>query len=91
MGKMTLTGKGRRWVTGGHPWIYKDDIAEGKGEAGELLPVYDPAGQSVGWGVVQHHLQDRGAHGDPVGRSSPIEIFGSKAWSAPSRTGRPTG
>ncbi len=51
MGKMTLTGKGRRWVTGGHPWIYKDDIAEGKGEAGELLPVFDPAGNSVGWGL----------------------------------------
>ena len=51
MGKMTLTGKGRRWVAGGHPWIYKDDIAEGKGEPGELLPVFDPAGKSVGWGL----------------------------------------
>ncbi|MEZ6021260.1 MAG: class I SAM-dependent methyltransferase [Planctomycetota bacterium] len=51
MGKMTLTGKGRRWVAGGHPWIYKDDIAEGKGEPGELLPVHDPAGNCLGWGL----------------------------------------
>ncbi|MCB9910905.1 MAG: class I SAM-dependent rRNA methyltransferase [Planctomycetes bacterium] len=48
---MTLTGKGRRWVAGGHPWIYKDDIADGKGETGELIPVFDPANQPVGWGL----------------------------------------
>ena len=35
MGKMTLTGKGRRWLMRGHPWVYKDDIGNGKGDPGE--------------------------------------------------------
>ncbi|MCP5024243.1 MAG: class I SAM-dependent rRNA methyltransferase [bacterium] len=51
MGKLTTTGKGRRWVAGGHPWIYKDDIAAGKGEPGELLAVDDPSGKTMGWGL----------------------------------------
>jgi len=51
MGMVTLTGKGRRWVLGGHPWIYRDDIAGGEAEPGELLPVEDPGGNSIGWGL----------------------------------------
>ncbi|MCA9001561.1 MAG: class I SAM-dependent rRNA methyltransferase [Planctomycetes bacterium] len=54
MGKLTTSGKGRRWVAGGHPWIYKDDIAEGKGEPGELLSVDDPAGHCLGWGLFSN-------------------------------------
>lgn len=51
MGKITLTGKGRRWIQNGHPWVYHDDIADGEGDAGELLPVEDPSGKVVGWGM----------------------------------------
>ena len=51
MGKVILTGKGRRWVLGGHPWIYRDDIAGGEAEPGELLPVEDPNGNPLGWGL----------------------------------------
>ena len=51
MGKITLTGKGRRWVQGGHPWVYMDDIATGKGQPGELLPVEDPNRNLLGWGL----------------------------------------
>ncbi|HIG10577.1 MAG: class I SAM-dependent rRNA methyltransferase [bacterium] len=51
MGKATLSGKGRRWVLGGHPWIYRDDIAGGEAESGELIQVEDPAGNSLGWGL----------------------------------------
>ncbi|MAE29032.1 MAG: rRNA large subunit methyltransferase I [Planctomycetes bacterium] len=51
MGKMRLTGKGRRWVQGGHPWVYRDDIAEGDGAAGELVPVESPSGEVLGWGL----------------------------------------
>ena len=51
MGNVTLTGKGRRWVLGGHPWIYRDDIAGGEAEPGELLPVEDPNGNPMGWGL----------------------------------------
>ncbi len=51
MGQVTLSGKGRRWVLGGHPWIYRDDIAGGEAEPGELLHVEDPNGNSIGWGL----------------------------------------
>jgi 23S rRNA (cytosine1962-C5)-methyltransferase len=51
MSKAILSGKGRRWVLGGHPWIYRDDIVGGEAEPGELLPVEDPNGNSIGWGL----------------------------------------
>lgn len=51
MGKMILTGKGRRWLHKGHPWVYADDVADGEGQRGELLPVEDPSGLVVGWGL----------------------------------------
>jgi 23S rRNA (cytosine1962-C5)-methyltransferase len=55
MGKVVLTGKGRRWVEGGHPWIYTDDIVEGEGEPGELLPVHAPDMRRLGWGLFSTH------------------------------------
>jgi len=51
MGNLTLTGKGRRWLQKGHLWVYVDDVADGKGEPGELLPVAAPDGTSLGWGM----------------------------------------
>jgi 23S rRNA (cytosine1962-C5)-methyltransferase len=51
MGNVTLSGKGRRWVLGGHPWIYRDDVSGGEAEPGELLHVEDPNGNSIGWGL----------------------------------------
>ncbi len=51
MGKITLTGKGRRWHLSGHPWVYTDDVARGEGEPGELLPVESPEGDLLGWAL----------------------------------------
>lgn len=51
MGKATLTGKGRRWLLKGHPWVYRDDFAEVEGTMGELINVNDPSGGSMGWGL----------------------------------------
>ncbi len=55
MGKVVLTGKGRRWVEGGHPWIYLDDISAGEGEPGELVPVVAPDQRMLGWGLFSSH------------------------------------
>ncbi|MEM9380521.1 MAG: class I SAM-dependent rRNA methyltransferase [Planctomycetota bacterium] len=52
MGKVTLSGKGRRWLAKGHPWVYKDDVADGGGTQGELVPVDDPNGNPLGWGLL---------------------------------------
>ncbi len=51
MGSITLSGRGRRRVLRGHPWIYADDCASGEGEPGELLPVHAPEGARLGWGL----------------------------------------
>ena len=51
MGKVILSGKGRRWLMKGHPWVYRDDVAESSGTQGELVPVEDPNGHPMGWGL----------------------------------------
>jgi len=55
MGRIITSGKGRRWLLGGHPWLYLDDVASGKGEPGELLPVGGPDDESLGWGLFSTH------------------------------------
>jgi len=52
MGRIQLTGRGRRRVLSGHPWIYVDDVAGGEGEPGELVPVSAPDESSLGWGLL---------------------------------------
>ena len=42
MGTMTLSGRGRRRLQRGHPWIYADDVAAGESQPGELVPVAAP-------------------------------------------------
>ena len=51
MGTVRLTQKGRRWIQGGHPWIYRDDISEKDAQAGELVAVEDGQGGQQGWGA----------------------------------------
>jgi 23S rRNA (cytosine1962-C5)-methyltransferase len=51
MGRITTSGKGRRWVLGGHPWIYADDIAQRDAKPGELVPVFGPNDEPLGWGL----------------------------------------
>ena len=55
MGSITLSGRGRRRVLRGHPWIYSDDLTEGEGDPGELLPVAGPDGAPLGWGLYSSH------------------------------------
>jgi 23S rRNA (cytosine1962-C5)-methyltransferase len=44
-----LTGKGRRWHLSGHPWIYRDDLAQEPAlPSGELVAVLDPQGALLG-------------------------------------------
>ena len=51
MGKVVLTGKGRRWLEGGHPWAYRDDVAQADAEPGDVVPVEGPGGKALGFGV----------------------------------------
>jgi len=51
MASIVLTGRGRRRLLSGHPWIYRDDIGGGQAAFGELAPVLAPEGQTLGWGL----------------------------------------
>ena len=51
MGKILTSGKGRRWLEAGHPWLYADDVAEASAQPGELVPVFAPNDAPLGWGL----------------------------------------
>jgi 23S rRNA (cytosine1962-C5)-methyltransferase len=51
MGKIVLTGKGRRWLEGGHPWAFRDDVARAEAEPGEIAAVEGPGGKALGFGM----------------------------------------
>ncbi len=55
MSSVRLTAKGRRWIDGGHPWIYRDDLAGADAEGGTLVAVEDPQGRVLGWGTYSAH------------------------------------
>jgi 23S rRNA (cytosine1962-C5)-methyltransferase len=40
--------RGAARARGGHPWIYRSDITEANGEAGDVVPVFDGAGTFLG-------------------------------------------
>jgi 23S rRNA (cytosine1962-C5)-methyltransferase len=48
MGVVHVTGKGRRWVSGGHPWLFRDDVATVDAEPGDVVAVVDPQGHTLG-------------------------------------------
>ena len=51
MGKVVLTGKGRRWLESGHPWAFRDDVAEAEAEPGEIAAILGPGGKPLGFGA----------------------------------------
>ena len=66
MGRVVLTGKGRRRLLGGHPWIYRDDVGQGEASPGELVPVFSPNAEPLGWGLFssQSRIAVRMVSGD---------------------------
>jgi 23S rRNA (cytosine1962-C5)-methyltransferase len=50
-GIVRASGKGRRWLATGHPWLYRDDVASAEAEPGGLVRVLDPAGATLGYGL----------------------------------------
>ena len=51
IGKVVLSGKGRRWIEGGHPWAFRDDVASSDGSPGDLVAVEGPGGKPLGFGI----------------------------------------
>lgn len=48
--RITVTPKGERALTGGHPWVYEGEVVslEGTAEDGGLVDVVSPPG-AAGW------------------------------------------
>lgn len=55
MSVVHVTGKARRWLASGHPWVYRDDVAEVEAEPGDLAAVVDPAGAVLGHAFFSSH------------------------------------
>lgn len=51
MGEAILTGRGRRRMLSGHPWIYADDVHAAEGEPGQLVSVLAPNRSALGWAL----------------------------------------
>jgi 23S rRNA (cytosine1962-C5)-methyltransferase len=50
-GRARLDGRGRRWVEGGHPWVWADQLREVEAEPGALVAVEAPDGRRLGWAL----------------------------------------
>ena len=48
MGRAVLKGKGAARARAGHPWIYRSDVAEAAGDAGDVVRVTDRDGRFIG-------------------------------------------
>ncbi len=46
--RAVLRDRGAARARSGHPWIYRSDIAEAGGEAGDVVPVFDRGGNFLG-------------------------------------------
>lgn len=51
MSRAVLTGRGRKRLLGGHPWIYADDVHVAEAEPGALAAVQAPDGAPLGWAL----------------------------------------
>ena len=43
-----ISSRGEDRLRGGHPWIYRADVADVRAEAGDIVQVRSPRGQIVG-------------------------------------------
>ena len=66
-GRALLTGRGRRRLVAGHPWIYADDVSAVEAEPGALVSVHAPDGVPMAWALyssesrIRLRLVSRGA------------------------------
>lgn len=58
-GRVRLTGRGRRRLETGHPWVFADDLAQAEAPAGALVAVEDPRGEIVAYGMFSSQSKIR--------------------------------
>jgi len=67
-GEVVLTGRGRRRLLSGHPWIFRDDVARADAKPGAIARIVAPQGELLGHGAwseaskISVRLVARGKH-----------------------------
>jgi len=57
--KVRLSGRGRRRLEGGHPWIFADDVVSSEAESGDVVAIESPQGERLGWGLYSSESKIR--------------------------------
>jgi 23S rRNA (cytosine1962-C5)-methyltransferase len=52
-----VSARGEQRLRGGHPWIYRADVADVRGEGGDIVQVRSPRGQVVGSALFSDRSQ----------------------------------
>jgi 23S rRNA (cytosine1962-C5)-methyltransferase len=55
--KVVISGRGEERVRGGHPWIYRTDIADAVAAGGDTVVVHNPRGRIVGHALYSDKSQ----------------------------------
>jgi 23S rRNA (cytosine1962-C5)-methyltransferase len=54
---VTISARGEERLRGGHPWIYRADVADARAEAGDRVVVRGPRGRTLGHAIYSDHSQ----------------------------------
>jgi 23S rRNA (cytosine1962-C5)-methyltransferase len=55
--RVVISGRGEERVRGGHPWIYRTDVAEARAAGGDTVVVHNPRGRIVGHALFSDRSQ----------------------------------
>jgi 23S rRNA (cytosine1962-C5)-methyltransferase len=59
MGRVRISGRGRRRLETGHPWIFADDVTSTEAEPGDVVAIEAPDGRGLGWGLYSSESKIR--------------------------------
>jgi 23S rRNA (cytosine1962-C5)-methyltransferase len=55
--KVVISGRGEERIRGGHPWIYRTDVADVRAAGGDTVVVHNPRGRIVGHALFSDRSQ----------------------------------
>ena len=60
-----ISARGEQRLRGGHPWIYRADVADVRAAGGDIVQVRSPRGRTLGLRALQRPIADHAADADP--------------------------